>query len=302
MGMTVFNETIVLIFFMFVGVWLNKRDKYSPGANIYIGYLLTTVALPAAIINSFQVDKSDRLLVMMKQTAIYTFIMIVATLLITYLIATLFKKKEMLRSLWVVSLTFSNILFIGIPIVGKLYGEVGLIVLVVCNTVTSLFLFTVGIMFLSNSREIRIRSILTTPAILAAVVGFVLFMFGVKLPKPIHTFNVDLSIMTASLSMIINGSLFSQVKLKELFFDKDNLQFLFVRAIIIPIIFIPVLKFFITDPIILGVLVLLASMPVGSLDAILAEEYAGEGTKVSQYIALTTVTSMVTLPIIMSLI
>ena len=208
----------------------------------------------------------------------------------------------MLRSLWVVSLTFSNILFIGIPIVGKLYGEVGLIVLVVCNTVTSLFLFTVGIMFLSNSREIRIRSILTTPAILAAVVGFALFMFGVKLPKPIHTFNVDLSIMTASLSMIINGSLFSQVKLKELFFDKDNLQFLFVRAIIRPIIFIPVLKFFITDPTILGVLVLLASMPVGSLDAILAEEYAGAGTKVSQYIALTTVTSMVTLPIIMSLI
>lgn len=300
--MTVFNETIVLIFFMFVGVLLNKRGKYSPGANIYIGYLLTTVALPAAIINSFQVDKSDRLLIMMKQTAIYTFIMIVATLLITYLIATLFKKKDMLRSLWVVSLTFSNILFIGIPIVGKLYGEVGLIVLVVCNTVTSLFLFTVGIMFLSNSREIRIRSILTTPAILAAVVGFVLFMFGVKLPKPIHTFNVDLSIMTASLSMIINGSLFSQVKLKELFFDKDNLQFLFVRAIIIPIIFIPVLKFFITDPTILGVLVLLASMPVGSLDAILAEEYAGAGTKVSQYIALTTVTSMVTLPIIMSLI
>ncbi|RHH71550.1 hypothetical protein DW196_03205 [Vagococcus sp. AM17-17] len=302
MGMTVFNETIVLIFFMFVGVLLNKRGKYSPGANIYIGHLLTTVALPAAIINSFQVDKSDRLLIMMKQTAIYTFIMIVATLLITYLIATLFKKKDMLRSLWVVSLTFSNILFIGIPIVGKLYGEVGLIVLVVCNTVTSLFLFTVGIMFLSNSREIRIRSILTTPAILAAVVGFVLFMFGVKLPKPIHTFNVDLSIMTASLSMIINGSLFSQVKLKELFFDKDNLQFLFVRAIIIPIIFIPVLKFFITDPTILGVLVLLASMPVGSLDAILAEEYAGAGTKVSQYIALTTVTSMVTLPIIMSLI
>ncbi|WP_147408665.1 MULTISPECIES: AEC family transporter [Vagococcus] len=300
--MTVFNETIVLIFFMFVGVLLNKRGKYSPGANIYIGHLLTTVALPAAIINSFQVDKSDRLLIMMKQTAIYTFIMIVATLLITYLIATLFKKKDMLRSLWVVSLTFSNILFIGIPIVGKLYGEVGLIVLVVCNTVTSLFLFTVGIMFLSNSREIRIRSILTTPAILAAVVGFVLFMFGVKLPKPIHTFNVDLSIMTASLSMIINGSLFSQVKLKELFFDKDNLQFLFVRAIIIPIIFIPVLKFFITDPTILGVLVLLASMPVGSLDAILAEEYAGAGTKVSQYIALTTVTSMVTLPIIMSLI
>ncbi|MGY3703708.1 AEC family transporter [Vagococcus martis] len=300
--MTVFNETIVLIFFMFVGVWLNKRGKYSSGANIYIGYLLTTVALPAAIINSFQVDKSDKLLVMMRQTAIYTFIMIVATLIITYVIATLFRKKDMLRSLWVVSLTFSNILFIGIPIVGKLYGEVGLIVLVVCNTVTSLFLFTVGIMFLSNSREIRIRSILTTPAILAAVLGFALFMFGVKLPKPIHTFNVDLSIMTASLSMIINGSLFSQVKLKELFFDKDNLQFLFVRAIIIPIIFIPILKFFITDPIILGVLVLLASMPVGSLDAILAEEYAGEGTKVSQYIALTTVTSMVTLPIIMSLI
>lgn len=287
---------------MFVGVWLNKRGKYSPGANIYIGYLLTTVALPAAIINSFQVEKSDKLLIMMRQTAIYTFIMIIATLLVTYLIATIFRKKGMLRSLWTVSLTFSNILFIGIPIVGKLYGEVGLIVLVVCNTVTSLFLFTVGIMFLSNSREIRMRSIITTPAIIAAVVGFLLFMVGVKLPKPIHTFNTDLSIMTASLSMIINGSLFSQVKLKELFFNKDNLQFLFVRAIIIPIIFIPILKVFISDPIILGVLVLLASMPVGSLDAILAEEYAGEGTKVSQYIALTTVTSMITLPIIMSLI
>lgn len=302
LGIIVFNETLVLIFFMLVGVLLTKKGKYSPGANVYIGYFLITVALPGAIINSFQIAKTPELLDMMKQTAIYSVIMIVATLLIGYLLATIFKKKNMIKRLWIVCLTFSNILFIGIPIVGKLYGEVGLVVLVVCNTMTSLFLFTIGIMLLSKSREMRIRTILTTPAILAAIVGFALFMFEIELPVPIVAFNSSLTIMTASLSMIINGSLFAQVKFKELIMDKDNLQFLFVRAIIIPLIFVPILKLFVVNPIVLGVLVLLASMPVGSLNAILAEEYAQKGTKVSQYIALTTVTSMFTLPVIMSLI
>lgn len=302
MGEIVFSETIKLVFFMLIGVFMALKKKYSPTVNLFIGYLLTNIALPAAIINSFQVEKTHELSEMIRLTLIYSIFMLLTTLIFGYLVARLLGKTGVLKRLWINCLLFSNILFIGIPIVSRLYGEKGLIVLVIYNTLTSFFLFTVGIMIFSNSREFRLKSLYTTPAIVASFIGYLLFTCQITLPETITSFNVTLGGLTAPLAMIINGSLFAQSNLKQMLSNKDNLQFTLARVVGIPLFFIVVLHFIVKDPIILGVLTLVTAMPTGSLNAILAEEYAGEGTKVSQYIALTTCVSMVTLPLIMSII
>lgn len=301
MGQIVFSETIVLIFYMMVGWFLNKKGAYKPSVSVFIGMLLTHVALPAAIIHSFQVERTPEIVQLMKTTFVYSLIMLLVTLGVGYGLATIFRKKGVLKRLWVNCLTFSNILFIGIPIVGRLYGQEGLIVLVVYNTVTSLFLFTIGIMIFSNTKEARIRQMFTTPTVVAAFVGIALFALGIKLPQPVASFNEVMSGMTAPLAMIINGALFSQNSIASLVTDKDNLQFTLARVILVPLMFIWVLRLWVHDPIILGVLTMVTGMPTGSLNALLAEEYGGEGNKVSQYIALSTVVSMVTLPLVMTL-
>ncbi|MGY3766665.1 AEC family transporter [Vagococcus vulneris] len=300
MGGIVFSETVQLIFFMIIGMFLSKRGKYTASVNLFIGYLLTNVALPAAIINSFQVEKTPELLRMIRWTMVFSLVMLLLTLLFGFLISKILGKKGVLRRLWINCLLFSNILFIGIPIVDRLYGEEGLIVLVIYNTFTSLFLFTIGIMIFSNSREFKLKSLYTTPPIIASIIGYLLFKFGIVLPETINIFNSTLGGLTAPLAMIINGCLFVQNDFKKIIFNKDNLQFTIARVIGVPLFFILILQFFVKDPIILGVLTLVSAMPTGSLNAILAEEYAGEGAKVSQYIALTTIVSMVTLPMVMS--
>lgn len=297
----VLNETIILLFYMAVGAFLNFKRKYHPSVNVFIGYLLTNIALPAAILNSFQVEKTTEVMTLMRATFGYSFILLSVTLLVGLTIATLFKKKDSFKRLWINCLTFSNILFIGIPIVEKLYGEQGLIILVVYNTVANLFLFTIGMMIFSNSRKMAIRQMLTTPALLAAVIGFLFFYFEIHLPFPLLSFTKVMGGMTAPLSMVINGVLFSQNNFIQLLLDKDNLQFTLARSIIVPLLFIPILQLIVPDKMILGILTLIVAMPTGALNAILAEKYGGNGNKASQYIALTTVISMITLPVVMLL-
>ncbi|MGO2082991.1 AEC family transporter [Vagococcus sp.] len=300
MGATVFSVTSVLILFMLVGVFLQLRGKYTPQVNYFLGYFLTNIALPPAIINSFQLPRTLETIELIKTTAFYSLIMMFITLGIGVLVAKIFNKKENLKRLWITGITFSNILFIGIPIVEQLYGEKGLVVLVVYNTISSIFLFTIGVMIFSEQRHFDWRRMLLAPAILAALIGFGLFMLNIQLPQPIESFNIALGSMTAPISMIINGGLFAKSSLKSIFKDKDNLQFAFARMVIIPVIFVSVLSKFITEPIILGVLVMVSAMPSGAINAIFAEQYIGEGVKASQYITLTTLISMVSLPLIMS--
>ncbi len=265
----------------------------------FISWFLTNIALPCAILNSFETPYSIEIIVLIGKSFAVSLIVILLTMLFALFYTFLFNKKGISRRLWMGCFTFSNILFIGMPIVSELFGAKGLIVLVVYNTVANLFLFTVGIMIFSGQKQIEWRKMIQTPALIAACMGFLFFVLNIRFPTPIKNFIEVIGTMTVPLAMILNGALFASVSLKTIIKNKDNLQFSFLRLLILPLCMIPLLKLGIQDSLILGVMVLVSGMPTGALNAVFAEQYAQKGAKVSQYIAISTIISLVTLPLLL---
>ena len=69
-------------------------------------------------------------------------------------------------------------------------------------------------------------------------------------------------------------------------------------SIIIPIIFFGILKYFVTNELILGIIIIVSAMPVGSIAIMFCNEYEGNINLASKSIFITTLFSVVTIPVL----
>ena len=295
----VFYQTISLIVYMLIGVIIKAKGYFTKQVNVFLGWFLTNIALPSAILRSFHMEYTEEIKKIMFTSFLFSIVLILGTLSLSYVFSVIFKRKNVERRMWVCCFTFSSILFIGMSIVEALYGEIGLIVLVIFNTVANLVLFTLGIMIFSNSYQLKWKKVVQTPAIIAALVGVILFIWKIPIPNFMYNSLKYLGDMTVPLSMILNGALFYSSSFKKVFLDVDNLLFSFIRLLIFPIVFIFFMKLVTDNSVLIGIVALVSGMPTGALNAVFAEEYAEKGEKVSQYITVSTIISMFTLPLIM---
>ena len=88
---------------------------------------------------------------------------------------------------------------------------------------------------------------------------------------------------------------------KEVFNEIRVYPFTILKQIIIPIIAYPVLSFFIQDPLILGVSLIMIAMPVGNIAVLFATEYQKDVALAAKTVFMTTLLSIITIPVIVAL-
>ncbi|MBF7018106.1 AEC family transporter [Staphylococcus durrellii] len=297
---TVIDQCLILLLFLIVGfvctrkIWIHKNHMSS------LSNLLTNIVLPSAILSSFNVNVADYDLNFFVTIIFISLFLVAFPFFLSKLLVSFTHMEIALKKVWVGCCTYSNILFIGIPIIGTLYGEKGLFILVIYNTISNLFLFTLGIKLYKNN--VNFKSIglsLLSPALLASFLGILLLILDISLPKTLATALKELGNMTAPLSMIITGALFGLINIKKFIVSKNIYLFCFVRLIVIPGLVFVILNSFITDKLILGVIVLSAGMPAGATNTSLATIYSDKGPETSQYVVMSSILCIITLPILM---
>ncbi len=100
------------------------------------------------------------------------------------------------------------------------------------------------------------------------------------------------------LSMMMTGVSLAQMSLREVFSDWKMYQFTFVKMLVVPILVALVVRNFGLNPTITGIFVLMFGMPNGSMPVMLAVDYGMDSSICSRGIVLTTLLSLITLPIV----
>ena len=134
-----------------------------------------------------------------------------------------------------------------------------------------------------------------TAACLAAIL---IFAFQIRTPATLNTLINYMGQTAVPLSMMMIGCSVAQADLKSVFTDRKIYEFSFLRLLVLPILVVLVMKLFPLDPTLFGVFVIMFSMPVGTFVNILAGEYGGDTVTSSRGIVMTTLLSLVTLPIV----
>lgn len=214
------------------------------------------------------------------------------------------KKKDTFTFL----VSFQNSGFLAIPIGFILFGEEGVLNIVIFNIGFNILLWTFGIWLCTRSEKgIKTKPLtnLINTGTIALALGLLLGIFCVKLPVFVLDTCKILGDATIPLAMLVVGAILAGGRSSDAARPriKEMATLVFCRLILIPLIFLGVAKFIpgISD-LMRSVIVLQACMPSGATSAIFAKRFGGDQNMAANGIFYTTLISIITIPIFMSLI
>lgn len=281
---------------MAIGFMSNRLGLMSREARKSLADLLIYVILPSSILRSFTsgIVVSDELV---KNCVIVFVVSIVVQTVAVYGSRILFSKWPHSKSkVASYAMLVTNSSFIGIPIAQAIFGDLGVLYTAIIQIPMRFSMWTAGLaLFTEVDRKGAFRKVMTHPAILACLLGFVLMMAGIGLPGVLNATVVSLSRVTGPLSMLVIGAILADANVKQ-FFRWDVLSFTALRLAIFPLLLFGALYFFDLDIVVLGVLVILTAMPAGSFTAIMAQKYDGDAEFGVSLVFVTTALSIVTIP------
>ena len=162
--------------------------------------------------------------------------------------------------------------------------------------------FSLGVYLFRRDRsgevKANLKTIVLNPALVATYIGFLFFVTGLRLPEVVQDGVALVGNMTVPLSMILVGSILAKSRLLTLVSDIRVLPVIFIRLLGIPLVAFFVLRIFVHNPVMLGVIVILAAMPVAALTVIFAEQYKGNTVVASKLVALSSLLCLLSIPLI----
>ena len=127
-----------------------------------------------------------------------------------------------------------------------------------------------------------------------------LILFFTKIPVPyVAAKTIEMvSSLTAPLSMMVIGASLAVISVKEMITDRKMLLFVVIRQFILPITLSLLVFSVLSNQLLCGVCMIMLSTPVGSMTSMLAEEYNGNYELASKGVAITTIVSVISLPVV----
>ena len=207
----------------------------------------------------------------------------------------------------VLASAFGNVGFFGVPVLQFLFPDAHDAIAYSAVFIVSLNLmgWTVGSYVLTGDKKhVSLKRALVNPQTVTLVISLPLFFAGVSesdLPETVNTIIGYLADMTAPLCMIILGMRFALAPLVQLFKDYRVYIASFVKILVFPLLVYLVLMPFEMDEMLRVSLVLLSGMPAATINLNLAELYGADQTTAANSILMSTVLSIITIPVLMLL-
>ncbi len=298
----VINQVIILFLTMVTGFVAKKRNIINDETTNKLSEILLRITLPAMIIFSYNQEFSKDLLTKGGIMLVYSLVIHVFGILLGNIIY--WKYPDDIKNVLKFVTIYSNCGYMGLPVLEALYGQIGIFYASTYITIFNIFTWTNGVMIFTGKRDIKsMKKALINPGIIAVFIGLFIFIFSIKLPYPVAKTLEMFGTMTTPLSMLIIGALIANMDFKKLFSGLALYYVTAIRLIILPLLVLIAMKILgITDTMLLGTCVTTAAMPAAANTSIFAERYNGNSALASRIVAFSTIASMITIPIILSLI
>ena len=198
---------------------------------------------------------------------------------------------------------FMNNGFIGFPLVAAFFGEDCVFFASLSNIPFNLMLYTIGIRMLqkgNGDEKLNLKRIINMP-IIATLAALIIFVFEIPMPAIIDDTMDTLSAAVVPLSMMCIGMSLGNVPIKDAVLQPKMYIVSFMRLIVAPLIAWLILRMFITNPQTLGIIILLELTPSAVICTMLGLENGRDGVESSSGIFISTVLSVVTIPLMIAL-
>ena len=197
-----------------------------------------------------------------------------------------------------------NNMFIALPVVETLFGSQAVFYCSLSCIPFNILLYTFGIYRLQGGEgkgSVRLRDIFSVP-LLATLAALVIFLLQPPVPPVVKELASTMSAATMPLSMIVIGSSLGSVSLLDAF-KKGKLYLMCVLRLLLCPLLVWLLAGLMTEDLMLRcTATIIAAAPSGVIVSVLAIQYDRDSVFTSEGVLLSTVFSMLTIPLIVSII
>lgn len=291
------QQVIILFLLIGCGFVAVKTGVLKQEGKQTLSNLLLYLVVPAMIVHSYMMEFSEEIL----HNLLAAFGMSVLAILIGTAITLLLtaRRKDRRAPIFRFACVFSNAAYMGFPLISALFGAEGLLYASAYVTVFNILLWTMGYGMVSgssNPKEVA-RSLLHTPVLYAMVVGLAVYLLQIPVPNLIAQPIDLLSGMNTPLSMLITGMLIAAGDLKSIVCDRHIWKLAALRMVLIPAVCVAVFALLGFHGMSAQVVLLLECCPAAAITSVFAVQFGHEERFAAGSVILTTLLSIVTLPL-----
>ena len=302
MNMDALSEQMILLFVLILIAYIASKVKLLPAnANKVLADLVVNITNPATIL--YAVATSSHALsngAVLSILAITT-LTLGGQILFAHTYTKVLRLERRPAGVYRFMLVFSNCGFLGYPVVRALFGADAVFVASMYNLIFQILSFTYGVRQVGGdptSRQVSPKMFMT-PMVITSVLALILYLINVPFhPMVVETLSL-LDRITSPASMLVIGCALAAYPLKTIFGRWHVYLFCVMRLIVIPVIVWAVLRLFITDPLILGVMVVLSAMPAATNTVLLCAKYNGDESTAASGLFVSTLLSLLTMPVLL---
>ncbi|AXQ78833.1 permease [Streptococcus chenjunshii] len=293
----IFEKLLVLFLLMGAGLFLAYRRIFTKEITLELSKLLTRFVAPSLFISSFiSQEFSWEKLILLLAVIASAFLLIV----IRIILMPLFLPKN--RNTDKYAILFANVGFMGTPLALAVGGKEAVFFISGFVVANQIMQWTYGIYLISQDKSvINLRGVFINPAMIATVIGILLFLLPFKLPVVLTDAIDTFAQLNTPLSTLVLGSYFYKTAFKDIFLYPAAYYTAFLRLFMtsfISILIIWLLPFSLSA--VKLALTIAVISPAAMNTALLSQVYGGDYEYGSRLVLLTTVLSLVSIPIMVA--
>jgi len=303
--MNVISQVLVLFFLILIGYGAKKLRAIDDAAVNHLSSFVLNITLPALIVASLQRPFTRELLSQAGATLAIAFAVYGFSFAVAALYPALIRPDRKERGVHRYALVFSNVGFMGYPVVEAILGRDALFNLAIYNIPFNFLAFSVGAWLLAKegNRPVSLSwKAFVNPAMVATLVGFLFFVFSIKLPAPVFQTLKMTGDVTSPVSMIAIGAVLARMDPRRVFGRWRTYATTVMRLAILPALVALILWNLGFRGILYALPVITTAMPVAANTTILANVYEADVETSSALVFISTLVCVATIPLIATMV
>lgn len=292
-----------LIIIVIAGFISHKRGIINEEFERKLSGFVIKVTCPALLISSTMGDKMpDREHIPM--LLLVSFLTYVILIPLAYIQPVLMRVKRDLRGMYSFMLTYSNVGFIGYPVVASIFGSDAVFYACILNVFNTITVFIWGVMFISGENlknGFRFR-LFVSPAMIATYISVIIVILNLHTPKAIAMPLSILGNMTVPSSLIVIGAALAEIPTRKMVGTPHIFIMCFLKLLVLPLLLYYAMIMIGIDTRISSINMILIAMPVASFGTMFCMQMGKDETTMSQGTFWTTLLSVVSIPLLAMLI
>lgn len=296
MSLIVIKKIIEMFIILLVGVIIYKAKIIDDVSTKHLSNVLLMLVSPLLIIQSYQIDFNKTLLYGLLWALLASFLTFMFMIIVSEF---LFHGDRDRSSVEKIAVSYSNSGFIGIPLISGVLGDKGVFYMTAYITVFNLLLWTHGVILMGDSDGLKgAWKNFLSPAVIAILMGIILFFFQLRLPQFIENPLEMIASMNTPLGMIVAGANLAQGNILKSLKNKRLYYLSLIKLIVYPLAGLVILWLLPLDFEVAFTVFIALACPAGASVIMFAQRYDRDAYYASEIFVITTLLSAITIPLL----